>query len=61
MATWKLLMIYVRGRILNGIESTCVDSEACVIINEVDGKWFKINSRIRQGCVMPRGYYIWMW
>ena len=40
------------GRLLNGIKSMYVDSEACVRINRVESEWFKIESGVRQGCVM---------
>ena len=52
-ALWKVLMLYgVSGRLLNGIKSMYVDSEACVRINRVESEWFKIESGVRQGCVM---------
>jgi hypothetical protein len=52
-ALWQVLMIYgVGGRLLNGIKSLYGDSEACVRINGVEGEWFKIESGVRQGCVM---------
>jgi hypothetical protein len=52
-ALWQVLMMYgVGGRLLNGIKSMYVDSEACVRINGVVSEWFKIESGVRQGCVM---------
>src|SRR5678815_6089223 len=52
-ALWQVLVIYdVGGRLLNGIKSMYEDSEACVRINGVNGEWFRINSGVRQGCVM---------
>src|SRR5678815_3054874 len=45
-------MAGVGGRLLNGIKSMYEDSEACVRINGVNGDWFRINSGVRQGCVM---------
>ena len=52
-ALWQVLMIYgVGGRLLNGIKSMYVDSEACVRINIVESEWFKIESGVWQGCVM---------
>src|SRR5678816_4329836 len=52
-ALWQVLVIYgVGGRLLNGIKSMYDDSEACVRINGVNGDWFRINSGVRQGCVM---------
>src|SRR5678816_1628876 len=52
-ALWQVLVIYGVGfRLLNGIKSMYDDSEACVRINGVNGDWFRINSGVRQGCVM---------
>ena len=52
-ALWQVLMIYgVGGKLLNAIKSMYVDSEACVRINGMEGEWFKVNSGVRQGCVM---------
>src|SRR5678815_4343494 len=52
-ALWQVLVIYgVGGRLLNGIKSVYDDSEACVRINGVNSDWFRINSGVRQGCVM---------
>ena len=52
-ALWQVLMLYgVSGRLLNGIKSMYVDSEACVRLNRVESEWFKIESGVRQGCVM---------
>src|SRR5678816_4327159 len=52
-ALWQVLVIYgVGSRLLNGIKSMYDDSGACVRINGVNGDWFRINSGVRQGCVM---------
>src|SRR5678816_2810754 len=54
-ALWQVLVIYgVGGRLLNGIKSMYDDSEACGRINGVNGDWFRINSGVRQGCVISR-------
>src|SRR5678815_3305278 len=56
-ALWKVLVIYgVGGRLLNGIKSMYDDSEVCVRINGVNGDWFRINSGVREGCVMSVSY-----
>ena len=52
-ALWQVLRTYgVVSRLLNGIKSMYVESEACVRINRVESDWFKIDSGVRQGCVM---------
>ena len=52
-ALWQVLMIYgVGGRLLNGVKSMYVDSEACIRVNGEVSEWFKIESGVRQGCVM---------
>jgi hypothetical protein len=52
-ALWQVLLMYgVGGKLLNGIKSMYNGSEACVRINRVESEWFKIDSGVRQGCVM---------
>lgn len=53
-------MIYsVEGRLLNGMESMSVGSEAFVSISRVESKWFNIESQMRIGYVMsPSGMYV---
>ena len=40
-ALWQVLRIYgVGGRLLSGIKSMYIDSEACVRVNRVESDWF---------------------
>ena len=37
---------------LSGIKSMYVDSSACVRVKGGESKWFRIDSVVRQGCIM---------
>ena len=37
---------------MSGIKSMYVDSSACVRVNGDEREWFRINSGVRQGCIM---------
>ena len=41
------------GKLLSGIKSMYVDSSACVRIKGGESEQFRIDSRVRQGCIMP--------
>lgn len=47
-----LIICGVSRKLLNGIKSNYVDSEAYVRINGSESEWFTIDSRMRQGCVI---------
>ena len=47
-----LRMHDVRGKLLIGIKSICVDSSACVRVKEGVSEEFMIDSGVRQGCIM---------
>ena len=40
------------GKLLNGIKSMYVDSLACVSVKEGESERFRIDSGMRQGCIM---------
>ena len=42
----------MRGKLLRGIESMYVDGSACVIVKGGEREWFRIDSGMRQGCIM---------
>ena len=53
-ALWQMLRIYdVGSKLLSRIKSMYVDSLACVRVKLGESRWFRINSRVRQGCIMP--------
>ena len=50
---WKVLRMYdVEGKLSSGIKSMYVDSSACVKIKEGESERFRIDSGVRQGCIM---------
>ena len=53
-ALWKVLrrMYYVNDKLLNWIKSMYINSLACVRIKECESERFKIESCMRQGCIM---------
>ena len=52
-ALWQVLRIYdVGGKYLSGIKSMYVDSLACVRVRGGESEQFRINSGVRQGCIM---------
>ena len=52
-ALWQVLRVYdVGGKLLNGIKSMYVNSLACVRIKGSERECSRINSSVRQGCIM---------
>ena len=52
-ALWQVLGMYdVGGKLLIGIKSMYIDSSACVRVNGGESEWFRIDSGVRQGCIM---------
>ena len=52
-ALWKVLRMYdVDGKLLNGIKSMYVNSLACVKVMRGVSECLKINSGMRQGCII---------
>ena len=50
---WQVLRMYdVAGKLFNGIKSMYVDSLACVRVKGGKSEWFRVDSRVRQGCIM---------
>ena len=45
-------MYDVEGKLLGGIKSMYVDSLACVRVKGSESEWFKIDTGMRQGCIM---------
>ena len=41
------------GKLLSGIKIMYVDSSACVRVKEAESDLFRINSGVRQACIMP--------
>ena len=41
------------GKLLSGVKYMDVDSLACVTVNGGESEWLRIDSRVRQGCIMP--------
>ena len=39
-------------KLLSGIKSMCVDSSACVGVKGGESEQFRIDSRVKQGCIM---------
>ena len=61
-ALMQVLRIYdVGGKLLSGIKSMYVDSSASVKIKGVESEQFRIDSGVRQGCIMfPRLFSVYM-
>ena len=60
---WQVLRMYdVGGKLWNGIKSMYVNSLPCVKLNGGECVCFRINSGVRQGCIISCGFsmYIWM-
>ena len=52
-ALWQVLRMYdVGGKRLSGIKSMYVDSPACVRVKGGESERFRIDSGVRQGCIM---------
>ena len=63
-ALWQVLRMYdVGGKLLNGIKSIYVDSSGCVRVKGGESDRFRIDSGVRQRCIMfpwPFSVYISM-
>ena len=57
-----MLRVYgVDVKLLNGIKSVNVSSIACVKVKECESECFRIDSGVRQGCIMsPRFFNVYM-
>ena len=56
-------MYDVGDKLLSGIKSMYVDISACVRVKRGESEQFRIDSGIRQGCIMSPwlfNIYIWM-
>ena len=42
----------VEGKLLSGTKSMYVDSSACDRVKGGEGEWFRMDSGVRQGCIM---------
>ena len=52
-ALWQVLRMYdVYGKLLSGIKSMYVDSLACVGVKKDESEQFRIDSEVRQECIM---------
>ena len=52
-ALWQVLRMYdVGGKLLNGIKSMYVNSLACVRVKGCESECFRIDSSVRQRCIM---------
>ena len=52
-ALWQVLRTYdVDGKHLNGIKTMCVNSLDCVKVKRVESECFRIDSGMKQGCIM---------
>ena len=49
---WQVLKMYMWGKFLSGIKSMYVDISACVIMKRGESEQFRIDSGVRQGCIM---------
>ena len=50
---WQLLKIYdVGDKLFNGIKSMYDNSLVCVRVKGGESEWFRIDSGVRQGCIM---------
>ena len=45
-------MYDVRGKLLSGIKSMHVDNSACVRVKGGESERFRVDSGVRQGCIM---------
>ena len=61
-ALWQVLrMCDVGGKLLNGMKSMYVNSLACVRLRGGESECFRINSGVRQGCIMsPRLFNVYI-
>ena len=54
-------MMYVGGKLLNGIKSRHVNSLACVQVKGGESGCFKIDTGVRQVCIMSLGSSMYIW
>ena len=48
-----VLRLYgVEGKLVIGIKNMYLDSSACIKVKGFESDWFRIDSWVRQGCVM---------
>ena len=40
------------GKLLSGIENMYIDNLACVKVKVGESEWFRIDSGVRQGCII---------
>ena len=51
---WNVLRLHgIGGRLLQGVKSFYVCSKACVRVGYEVSEWFPVRVGLRQGCVMP--------
>ena len=49
---WQMLRVYgVGGKLLKAVQSSYVDSRACVWVGIEMREWFSVNVGLRQGCM----------
>ena len=51
-ALWQMLRMHAWGKLLSGIKSMYVYSSACIRVKWGESEWFRIDSGVRQGCIM---------
>ena len=52
-ASWQVLRMYdMEGKLLSSIKILHVDSSNCVKVNVGESERFRIDSWVRQGCIM---------
>ena len=57
-ALWQLLRLYdIGGTLLNGIKGVHVNSVACVKVKGSESRCFRIESGVRQGCIMSPWFF----
>ena len=61
-ALWQVLRMYdVGGKLLNGIKSIYANSLACVRVKGCGSECFRIDSEVRQVCIMfPWPFNVYM-
>ena len=50
-----------KGKVLNGIKSMYADSSASVIVKRGESEQFRIDSFVRQGCIMSPWLFMYIW
>ena len=54
-------MYDVRGKLLSGIMSIYLNSIACVKVKRIESECFRINSGVRQVCIMSPWLSMYIW